>query len=497
MGIKVTLKSKNTAYEGRFALNFKRERRDIASLLQELQKGKTLRSIFTAPVASAVAKKLNEQSYIDRSESVTATGEAFIKYPFFREEEKGIYSLTVSSFEYPNFDIHIATSMKRKLSETETELSSVSVPTLFQGNEFTFANDRKEIGVMESVELISGGKAYVVKKDDTEVVFDLSKGTYETDGEYKMGEILAEAVTKYVRKVIEKGAKSFEMTADFKVLVRDLKDFPTQDLLDGRLSREKIDTVELSQVPFVIEDLNIATQYAYLWLYDLLMKGNYYSLTEMSEIVQNEVSAKPIIGRKLRDAMSTISVSKDGFKKYLSQEHYEKLEYKLRIVDEYLGIESIVEDADFALVKDYPSLASYLADKVSSSDVLKMYMVMGYAFVKRGDNKIVECLAALGRKFGDITIVCKKGKTSQEEEPGLRDRVSKMGVGIVDKTGIADHFHDRYIIFEKKDGTYSTFLCTAEIGQIFHNGETKGSIIPIKNSDTVKAGKSLIELIKE
>ena len=56
MGIKVTLKSKNTAYEGRFALNFKRERRDIASLLQELQKGKTLRAIFTAPVASAVAK---------------------------------------------------------------------------------------------------------------------------------------------------------------------------------------------------------------------------------------------------------------------------------------------------------------------------------------------------------------------------------------------------------------------------------------------------------
>lgn len=497
MGIKVTLKANNTSYEGRFALNFKRERRDIANLLAELQKGKTLRSIFTAPVASAVAKKLNEQSYIDRSESVTATGEAFIRYPFFREEEKGIYALTVASFDYPSFDIQIAVSMERKLSEAEAELTSVSIPSLFQGNEFTFANDRKEIGVMDSVELISGGKAYVVPKGQTEVVFDLSKGTYETDGEYKMGEILFDALSKYARRVIATRAKTFEITDDFKVLVKDLKDFPTQDLLDGNLSHAKVDTVELSHVPFVIDNLQIATQYAYLWLYDLLMKGNYYSLSEMSEIVQNEVSSKPIIDRSLRDAMSTITVSKEGFKRYLRADYYEKLDYKLRIVDEYLGIESIVEDASFAQVKDYPALTSYVADKVSPSDVQKVYLVMGYAFVKRGDNKIIDCLSALQSRFHDLTVVCKKGKSSQEEEPGLRDRVKQMGIGVIDKTGLGEHFHDRYLILEKKDGTYVTFLCTAEIGQIFHNGETKGSIIQVPNSDTRKAGKSLVEMIKE
>ena len=33
MGIKITLKAENTSYEGRFALHFRRERRDVANLL--------------------------------------------------------------------------------------------------------------------------------------------------------------------------------------------------------------------------------------------------------------------------------------------------------------------------------------------------------------------------------------------------------------------------------------------------------------------------------
>ena len=497
MGIKITLEAKNTSYEGRFALHFRRERRDVANLLVELKKGKTLDSIFPKPVAKSVSKKLIDQSFVDRSESLTVTGENFIKYPYLKENERGIYSLTVASFDRSDFDFRIAISIERKLSEKEAQLEPVSIPLLVQGNEFTFANERNEIGVLDSVELISDGKAYVVPKGENEIVFDLTKGTYETDGEYRMGENLSAYVAKYAKRVVSENTNSFEITDDFKILVKNPKDISVQDMLDGNLSKTKVGVVDINNVPLLIIDSDLAKRYAYLWLYDLLMKGNYYSISEMSEIVQNEVSSKPIIDVSLRNEMSVMTVSKDGFKKYLPAEYYEKLEYKLRIMDEYLGIESIVEDANFAKVKDYHSLSSYIADIVSPSDVSKMYLVMGYAFVKRKDNRILECVDALKRTFDDLTIVCKKGKTSQEEEPGLREKISGMGVKIVDKTGLSEHFHDRYIIFELKNGTFATFLCTAEIGQIFHNGETKGSIIKIPNSDTKKGGTSLIEMIKE
>ena len=500
MGIKITLKTKKTTYEGRFTLNFRRERTDIAELLKELQKGRTLRSIFEGndPVANAVSKKLNESSYIDSMGRITTRGQEFIDYPFFSESEKGVYALGINHIEEDGLDIYVATRVERKLSEREGSLAPVSLPNYFQGNEFSFANDRKEVGVMQNVELLSGGKAYVFDADPEEIVFDVQNATYQTDGTYKMGEILGEAVRRYAMRLIESKVKHFLLTDDLKIEVANLEDFSDKDLLDGQLSKYEVGPISLTNVPFLIKDTTLAKRYAYLWLYDLLMQDNYYSLSEMSEIVQNEISAKPIIDSSIKGEIGSMAISKEGFKKFLPAEKYAKLDYKLHIMNEYLGIDSVVEDANFSRVHDYRSLAQFLAEKVGSSEISRIYLVMGYALVNRHDNRIRDCLEQIRQSLSpNVIIVSKKGKTAVEEEPGLREALKEKGICVIDKTGISDYFHDRYVIFEKKDGTFTSFLCTAEIGQIFKESETKGTIIPIPNSDLVKAGRNLLSMIKE
>ncbi len=497
MGIKITLKTNPTAYEGRYRLNFMRERVDIAKLLSALKKGQTLKSIFKTPVAESVKKKLREQNFIDQSEKVTATGDAFIDYPLFNESEFGIYSLVVNHIEEDGLDIDFVTRMERKLSENERELSSVSIPDFHRGNEFTFANERNEVGVMNNVELISDGKAYVNPMQSQEIVFDVSKGTYTTDAEFRTGSNINEVLKYYAIRQIEKNAKHFYVDENLHVVVNNLDDFTIDEILNGVLFSYKAGPIEMTNVPLLITELENGYKFIYLWLYDLIMKGGYYSLSEMSEIAQNELVGKPIINQRLRDMLSSVSISKEGFKRYLSNERYNELEYRLRIMDEYLGVQSIVEDESFSNVHDYEQLTSYIADKVSPSDVNRMYLVMGYAFVKRKDNKIRDCLDSLLTRFSNIMVVNKLGKTAVEEEPGLRSLVAEKGVGIMDKHGLNEYFHDRFIILEKNDGTYVTFLCSAEIGQIFHNGEAKGTIAKILNSETVKSGRSLIEMIKE
>ncbi len=498
MGIKVTINTQKTAYEGRYKVRYKRERRDIAELLKELQQGKKLRSIFgSRPVASAVLKTLSEANYIDKSEMVTSTGESFVSYPFFDENENGIYSLTVNELKDGFFNRAIATRLERKLSEVQANLSAAAIPPFYEDNEFCFDASRGEIGVMDSVSLI-GNKAYVVSKDEEKIVFDLDAQTYKTDDfELKMGSNLFESLKNYAVDEVNGQASHFSLRKyDLRAEVNRIEDFKDSEIIEGKLSQFKAGNVALSNVPLYIKDYESACKYAYLYLYDLLMHDNYYSLSEMNEILQNEIVPKEIFSDEIRNILSETSIYKEGFKKNLSPDKYASLEYKLRIMDEYLGIESIVEDASFSRVSDYPGLVDYLTQKVSPSDVRKVYLVMGYALVKRGDNRIVECLEAMKERYSSIVIVSKKGKTAVEEDPAIREKVAALGVPVIEKTGLSSYYHDRYIIFEKAGGSYSAMLCTAEIGQILKRGETKGTILPIANSDTVKAGRSLLQMIK-
>ena len=54
-------------------------------------------------------------------------------------------------------------------------------------------------------------------------------------------------------------------------------------------------------------------------------------------------------------------------------------------------------------------------------------------------------------------------------------------------------------LFELKDKTYKIFLVTCEIGSLFNmeTNETKGTLFEIPNTEVVKNGKSLINMIKE
>lgn len=496
MDIRIKVDAIIENYETQATIKYTRKREDYAKLLKQLKEGKSLKAIFSSePIAKAVFNKLKRDGFVDSLCKVTVDGSSFIDDPKLEEVEEGIFSVSVARIQGGIADTLFVPVIKRKLSSENLEKKQVSFPLVSQDVEFHF--DGANECFMRSVSLGPGGWAYLGQQNKQSITFHVADSTYVmNEKSFSLGKSLGEKVLREAQSIVSNDFPYSYLTDDLRLVVKDAEDFPVKDLLSETCSLSS-DSIELENVPLIIKSMDAAYQYVYLWLYDLLMKGNYYSLSEMNEIVQNEVLTRPIIDSKIRDRLISLTVSREGFKQYLSQSLYAKLDYKLRIVDEYLGIQSIAKDTTFSTVKDYWSLLEFLSNKVSPSEVNRLYLVMGYAFVKRRDNHILDCLNVLKTRYPNITIVCKKGRTAVEEEPGLRTRVTQMGVSIVDKNGLGDHYHDRYLVFEKTNKTYSVLVSGPEIGQLFHDGETKGQMYQIPLTDTVKGNKSLVEMIKE
>ena len=126
-------------------------------------------------------------------------------------------------------------------------------------------------------------------------------------------------------------------------------------------------------------------------------------------------------------------------------------------------------------------------------------MVMGYAFARNKKNHMVKCVENFLNYYGGLVIVNKSGEGKVNEDQDIKDRINELGVPTVSVPAIDTMFHDRYLIFELKDGTYKIFLVTCEIGSLFNveTNETKGTLFEIPYTDVVKNGKSLINMIKE
>lgn len=499
MGIRINKQVSIQSIESRFELTFKRERVDIAKLLKYLKQGHSIDSAFnySKSIASSIRKMLVDERLIDTQDVVTPAGEEFINYPFKVETERGIYNLYLATVQFGLEKAMFVIRMERKLSNDERTQESANLGEIYVANEFSLGQN--EVGVMEKVD--NRSKSFCMAMPNESVVFDIVNGTYETSfGTFKMGEPILHIAKKYATKAIEENVSYFEYNSKKNsVVIKSLDDFKEEDLVNGVASKLTVSDVELVNVPFEINTVTVAKQYAYFYLYTKLEDGNYYTLDEMNEVFQNEVLSKNVIDESIKDSLLDFSFSMDGFEKNLSAEKYNKLSYRLKVMKTLLNIEAIKDSQGFSSAKNYAGVLKLLKEKVSPAEVDSLYMVMGYAFARNKKNNMVDCVKNFKQQYNSIVIVNKSGEGKVNEDQSIKDDISALGVHTINKSSIDTLFHDRYLIFELKDKTYKTFLVTCEIGSLFNmeTNETKGTLFEIPNTEVVKNGKSLINMIKE
>ena len=497
MGIILKANAATTSIEARCTLVLKRHREDIGKLLSELKHGKKLTDVFNSTIANSVLQMLVRDGLTDEKGTLTLKGEQFIDYPYNRETENGIYNAVVMDLKLGSDDIRFIPFLERKLSNEERQKQTVSFTGMYSNNEFRIGE--KEKGVMFNLKNNSDG--YLASLGNKEVLFDVMTGMYDAGyGELKSGETIGAIVKEYAVRKIKTVDPKYEYLDELGyIIVNDFSDLTDKEIKNGCIMSRQFDDLTVNNVPFMVTNVSDGQKYAYLFMYYLLCEDKYYSLLEMKEIFFNEVLSKDVIPENIKHEFVDFAYSIDGFKKYLPKDKFDNLFYRLNVVKTLLDVDSFRDELGFNDTRNYRQFSNKLAAIAAPFDVQKVYLVTGYAFAKTPKNCIVDCCKELKSLYSNVVIVNKLPETRLKVDDEIVSEIENIGVKTIDKPEISEVFHDRLIIFEFKDGTYKSLLCTCEVGQFYSvtTNEPMGFIKEIQNSELTKNNKNIISMIKE
>lgn len=495
MPITLTLNAKKHNIEGNFELTFKRKRLDIKDTLIELNNGKKLVDLFPASVASSLSKQFMEKGYIDSKQSIQDNGREFIASPFNLEKERSIYSVDYLELDFCGMTKNLVVNMSRRLKNVDLPLVNADLRSFVQNNELKI-NDEQIY--FDSLQNISGNKVYQGDSSSSDVKFIVDEGKYNAGYGDKDAGNLTSIVSDYVKSILEENITDFIINDDMSsIVVRNLGSFSNEDLLNCELSNYSVDNIVITRMPLIIDDVVVAAKYAYLYMYNKINSGAYLSSSEMNEAFENEVLSRNIFTNKIKNKMIDFTYSDIGFKKYLADYQYKDLAYKLKVMETLLDYKS--DEQRLHNARTYREVTNYLVETVSPKEVKALNLVLGYAFARTPKNKIIDCIEALQEKYDLVRIIAKNDGSNQKVDDSIMVSVHNHNVEVKTNVEIGKNFHDRYIVFELKDGTSKVMLATNEIGQFFNieTSEPLGSLILIPNDEVVKNNKSLISMVKE
>lgn len=492
----IVLKTRGTItnYELYAKLGFHRSRQDIASLLKRINQDESFNDIFdNAIVADSVKALLKSYGLITDSGKVSTTGKAFIEYPYLDEEEEGVFSVELLNLSLGNSKHSMVIKMTRKLGNESGEEHEVTFREVDKYNSFLLEDEEcKFVSIFNKSK-----RAYVGNKRTVDVEIDITNKKYSVESiKGTLGTVEADAILN-AKQIVENEMLDFTYDEnELKLFVKSAKALTDEEIVNGFLNRE-LASLSLKREPFIINEPRVAIDYAYLYAYCLLDEGRFLSTDELDDIFANELLSGSNIEDSIKTRLLSFKYSLEEFKEKLPGDKYEKLDYRIRITKELLNVEAIKSsDKRFATLSNYNEIVDYLNKVVPASNVDKVYLVMGYAFVdnKKTPNRIIDCLKALQAVYNEVIIV-DKAPTKNNVDSLIYEKVSNLGVRIKHKPAISEHFHDRYIIFEMNDGKYEVFMCSSDIGQLFGaDNHIRGSIVKQQIQDVTMEGRNLIEI---
>ena len=496
MAIIYKTKARINNYDIYLKLGFMRIRDDISKLLKRIEEGDTLTDIFpNVIVSNSVRNFLRDNNLITETQKVSTKGNAFIKTPYFEEEEEGVFSIEVASLDLNGKEYSFIVKMTRKLDEDQRETIDFSLAaSLTFGNTFNLEEEKCIVKFIEN----KSGKAYPGNSRIVDAEIDVTSGKYAIDNiKGELGNDVVDIMQTLAKEGIDKAFPEFTYSEKERcVFVNNVRDLSEEEIGSGQLNRE-LSEIKFRAEPFKIRLANVAIDYAYNYAYYLLDGGKFLSTNDLDDIFVNEILSGKNIHDQIKESLLSFKYSLDEFGSRLSRDKYNKLDYRIRITRELLDVDAVRGgDKSFATLSNYDEVTNYLSSKVAPFETKELYLVMGYAFVenKKNPNKIIDCLKSLLKTYSNITVVNKAPNQSNVSEDIL-DRVKRMGVNVVNRPAISDFFHDRYIIFKKNDGTYEVFMCSSEIGQLFgSDNHVRGSILKQRIQDVTMQGRNLIEI---
>ena len=495
MAIILKAPAKLTNFDVYLELRFLRNRKDIATLLQRLNKGETLKDVFhNEVVENSVKNFLIEKDYLGENGTVSTNGLKFIDNPYFLEIEEGVFSVDAVFVEILGSKYSFITKMTRKLKEDKRDASDFSLSTLTFGNTFQLENEEYIINYIDN----KSKKVFVGSTKDVAIDFDIANGKYFIENiQGNLGQDICKALQPLAKETIQTNAPDFFYDEEERhVWLNNINVLTDEEILNGVLNRH-VANVQFKSEPYQIKQTNAAVAYAYNYAYCLLDKGKFLSTDDLNDIFVNEILSGKNIHESIKDGLLSFKYSLDEFESKLSSEKYQKLDYRLRVVKELLDIEAITtSDKSFAALRSYGEVTSFVTNKVNPVEVDELYLVMGYAFVdnKKNKNRIVECLKSLQTAYDNITIV-DKAPNQDNVNLDILNEVKNLGVKVTNKPVISNFFHDRYFIFKLINGSYKVYLCSSEIGQLFgYDRHVKGSFVEQKVQDVTMKERNLIEI---
>lgn len=487
-------------FEAKVDLKLDRSRKDFKALLMDISSGKKIDAIFkSVAISNSIEKILKNKGFIDASGKLTKSGKDFINNPLLEENESGTYSIDHVMLPIGIENVNFFSAMRRTISNEKRTSSPWNVQNLLTNNQFlTDRKDEvvyfKEVSLPKQLKSVFKGEE---KKADVNInlvdkVYSVDKGAW-----LETGEDLHKKVLNYASEVLKQNPYGrFDLTKNL-LFIDILKDFSDKELVSGLLERYTNHGFEVNNYPLCIDNISMAKQYAYLFMYYRLKDDATYSFKEMDEIFQNEVLTKTIFtdAVKQNNALLEFQYDYNGFKDNLSTEKFSNLSYKLRVLEEFLDL--TIVDNEFSRAKNYMDIVTKFKTSLSGSTVNHLYMVMGYPFAKNSKTKTREMLEAFKKEYTNISIV-KKGN-EQAESAEIEEDVRKMGVLVKENSAIKSAFHDRYLVFELVNKTFEVYLVTCEIGQFFNpsTNQPLGSIFKISTNEITKDNRNLIQLVKE
>lgn len=482
-------------YDVYLKVNFKRERKDIANLLIRLNNGDTLHDVFKNEIiVNSVKNFLKDNGFITETQKVSTKGSHFIESPYFNEEEEGVFSIDVVSLQLGGTNFSFVSKMTRKLDEERRDQCDLSLQSLTYENTFNLENEKCVIELLEN----KSRKAYLGHAKNTTIELNAATSQYSVDGvDGVLGERMAFYLQSEVKNIIETNNPELVYNETERTISIDsINNLTDKEIMCGALERT-ISNVTLKSEHYKITNVRNAVAYAYSYAYCLLDNGKFLSTNDLNDIFVNEILSGKNIHESIKDELLSFKYSLGDFSSKLPKEKYEKLDYRLRIVQELLDVNAIENsDKSFMSLRNYEEIASYLSNKVHPSEVRELYLVMGYAFVqnKKNPNRIIECLSCLNKVYDQITVV-DKAPTQDNADKNLINQIKGMGVKVVHKPAISDYFHDRYLIFKLSNGSYEVYMISAEIGQIFgSDNHIRGNVHHQNLSDVAMTGRNLIEI---
>lgn len=487
-------------FEAKVNLKLDRSRKDFKSLLMDISSGKRIDTIFkSVAISNSIEKILKNKGFIDASSKLTKSGKDLICNPLLEEEESGTYSIDHILLPIGIENVNFFSAMRRTISDEKRATSQWNVQNLLTNNQFlTDRTDEvvyfKEVSLPRQLKSVFKGeeKKAEVNINLADRVYNVEKGSW-----LQTGEDLYKKVLIYAAEVLKHNPYGrFELSQNL-LYIDTLKDFTDQELVSGLLERYTNEGFEVSNYPICIDNVSMAKQYAYLFMYYRLKDDATYSFKEMDEIFQNEVLTKAIFTDPVKQSKAMLEFQYDynGFKDNLGTEKFSNLSYKLRVLEEFL--ELTIVDNEFSRAKNYMDIVEKFKTSLSGSTVNHLYMVMGYPFARNAKTRTREMVEAFKKEYSNISII-KKGN-EQVENIEIEDAVREMGVLVKENAAIKSAFHDRYLIFELVNKTFEVYLVTCEIGQFFNTSTNQplGSIFKVNTNEITKDNRNLIQLVKE